>query len=125
MALSTAQKARIRYYLGYSDVSQGGSPNRLELAMQDITSDAQTIVVEILAAIATVETQLTTAGTRAGIVSVDNGGVVWSSDGLSPLRALANEGRRQVGRLSSMFGVMPHGDVFGSSAPSSGPMGRG
>ena len=33
MALTDTQKAQIRFYLGYSDVSQGGSPNRLEMAM--------------------------------------------------------------------------------------------
>lgn len=127
MALTSTQRAQVRYYLGMSDVSQGGDPNRLETAMTDITAAAEVIVGTILTALATIETSLTsaTSSTRAGIVSVDNGGVVWGADGMSAQRGLYVEGRRQCGRLAVMFGVLVERDVFGSGLSTSGPCGRG
>jgi len=127
MALSSTQRAQIRYYLGLSDISQGGDPNRLETAMTDLTAAGQVIVESVLTSLATIETSLTTVNSaaRAGIKSVDNGGVVWADDGQSASRSLYNEGRRLCNRLAVMFGVRVERDVFGSGAQTSGPCGRG
>lgn len=115
-------------YLGYSDQSRSAA-NRanLEGALVALSSDAVTQVTAILASIATVETSLTTVNSsaRAGIKSVDNGGVVWADDGRSASRAVTDEGRRFVRRLSVILGVPVASDVFGSSVPTSGPCPRG
>lgn len=126
MALTTTQRAQIRYYLGYSDVSQGGAPNRLERAMTDITSGAETIVASILTQLAAVDASLTTvtSSSRAGIIEVDNGGVKWASNGMSAAGALNQQGRMLCGRLSSMFGVTLASDVYGGGVPQTGFAGR-
>lgn len=127
MALTTDQRARVRYYLGYSDVSQGGAPNRLEMAMTALTSGAETIVVDLLSQLATVDASLTTvsAATRAGIIEVDNGGVKWASNGMSASSAVSRQGRMLCGRLASMFGVTLGADVYGGGAsPSFGLVSR-
>lgn len=115
MAFTTDQRARIRYYLGYSDVSQGGAPNRLERAMTNITSGAETIVTELLTQLATVDSALSTvnSSSRAGIIEVDNGGVKWASNGMSASAALNKQGRMLCARLSSTFGVSLAVDVYG------------
>lgn len=128
MPLTDTQKATVRMYLGYSDQSRSAA-NRanLEGALVALSSDAVTQVTAILASIATVETSLTTVNSsaRAGIKSVDNGGVVWADDGRSASRAVTDEGRRFVRRLSVILGVPVASDVFGSSVPTSGPCPRG
>lgn len=127
MALSTTQRAQIRYYLGMSDVSRGGDPNRLETAMTDLSAAGQTLVESVLTSLATIETSLgtVTAAGRAGLKSVDNGGVVWADDGQSATRTLYTEGRRLCHRLAVMFGVTVERDVFGVSTRTAGPAGRG
>lgn len=126
MAFTTTQRAQIRYYLGYSDVSQGGAPNRLERAMTNITSGAETIVASILTQLATVDASLTTvtSSSRAGIIEVDNGGVKWASNGMSAAGSLNQQGRMLCGRLSSMFGVALAADVYGGGVANTGFVGR-
>lgn len=126
MALTTTQRAQIRFYLGYSDVSQGASPNRLEGAMDSITSEAETIVTAILSQLVSVDAQFTssTALSSAGLKQVDNGGVEWFGAS-SAQSSLSATGRRLVARLSAMFGVTIAADVYGSSVATSGPMGLG
>lgn len=126
MAFTTTQRAQIRYYLGYSDVSQGGAPNRLERAMTNITSGAETIVASILTQLATVDASLTTvtSSSRAGIIEVDNGGVKWASNGMSASGALNQQGRMLCARLSSMFGVALAADVYGGGVANTGFVGR-
>lgn len=127
MALTSTQRAQTRYYLGYSDVSQGGAPNQLERAMSDITSGAETILTGLLTSLATVDSNLVTAqgSTRAGIIEVDNGGVKWSADGMSSVRSISAAGRMYVTRLAAILGVPVYRDVFGAQTRNSGPAGRG
>ena len=127
MALTSTQRAQVRFYLGYSDVSQGGAPNALETAMTDITAPAEVLVTTILANLATADAALLTveSSARAGIVSVDNGGVVWANNGASASMVTERAGRRMVGRLASLIGVPVGRDVFGSSLATSGPCGLG
>ena len=127
MAFTSTERAQIRFWLGYSDVSQGGGPNRLETAMTDITASAETLVRNTLTALTALDTELSTVATssRAGIIEVDNGGVKWESGSSAP-SALASRGRTLVARLSSMFGVLVAADVFGAPAGlSGGPTRRG
>ena len=126
MAFTTTQRAQIRYYLGYSDVSQGGAPNRLERAMTNITSGAETIVAGLLTQLAAVDADLVTVNgaSRAGITGVDNGGVTWSASGSSARESVRSQGRMLVSRLSSTFGVEIASDVYGG-VPMAGFVGRG
>lgn len=126
MAFTTDQRARIRYYLGYSDVSQGGAPNRLERAMTDITSGAETIVTGLLTSLAAVDADLTTVNgaNRAGITGVDNGGVTWSASGTSASMSVRSQGRMLVQRLAATFGVRVATDIYGGGV-TSGYVARG
>ena len=127
MALTSTQRAQIRYYLGYSDVSQGGAPNRLESAMTDITAGAETIVTGLLVSLATIDADIITVNgsARAGLKSVDNGGVVWADDGMSAVRAINSSGRMFVHRIARTLGVSVCADVFGADIATGGPCGRG
>jgi hypothetical protein len=128
MALTSTQKAQVRLYLGFSDQSRStGGHQALEGAMLALSAEAETQVGTILTALATVDSNLTTAqsATRAGIIEVDNGGVKWSSDGMSAVNAIERAGRMYVARLAAILGVQPVRDVYGSSIPASGPCGRG
>lgn len=127
MALTSAQRAAVRMYLGYSDVSQGSAPNQLERSMTSLTADAETQVGVILTALAAVDTDLGSveSAARAGIKSVGNGEVVWADTGRSATVSIENRGRRYVGRLSTILGVPVARDVYGSGIPTSGPCGRG
>lgn len=124
MVLTSVQRASVRYYLGYSDISQGGAPNNLERAMDALTAEAETIVVDLLSKLATLDTSLSSAWARAGIIEVDNGGVKWES-GSASLLAFYGEGRRLVARLASMFGVTIGVDVYGYGVSLTGPCGLG
>ena len=127
MAFTTLQRAQIRYYLGYSDVSQGGAPNRLERSMTDMTADAQTIVTGLLTQLLALDSTFTSSSVTAaaGLKSVDNGGVEWFGP-TSVQVSLSATGRRLVIRLSTMFGVAIATDIYASSAgPVSGQCGIG
>lgn len=128
MALTDSQKAAIRLYLGYSDHSRSSGGHRpLEGALLALSAEAETQVGVILTALAAIDTDLGTveSAARAGIKSVDNGGVVWADTGRSATVSIENRGRRYVGRLSTILGVPVARDVYGSGIPTSGPCGRG
>lgn len=127
MALTSAQKASIRLYLGFSDMSRSTPSHwRLESAMTALSADGETIVTGLLTSLAVVETDLDTVqgASRAGIVSVDNGGVVWASSGSSAQSSVTARGRRLVHRLALTLGVEPFADVFGAG-PTSGAVALG
>lgn len=127
MALTADQRAKVRYYVGMSDVSQGGDPNRLERAMDGISASGETLVTALLVQLAAVDTAMTSATTisAAGLKSVDNGGVVWQDGAAAIDDALARKGRMLVARLAAFFGIRIEADVFGSAVPMCGPMGLG
>ena len=128
MALTSAQKASIRLYLGYSDMSrQSAGHVNLDGAMVGLSSDAETIVGTLLTSLATVDTSLGTveSSDRAGIKSVDNGGVVWADSGQSASINIERRGRRLVARLASVLGVPVLSDMFAPATRTSGPAGRG
>ena len=127
MALTDTQKSQIRLYLGYSDQSRNTPVHwPLENAMLALSSTAETIVTGILTQLATVDADLTTVSgsSRAGLKSVDNGGVVWQDSVVAPQSAVSAQGRRLVQRLARTLGVGVVQDMFGSG-PTSGLMGLG
>ena len=128
MALTDTQKASVRYYLGYSDGSrQVGGSYALEGALLALSSAAETRVIADLAALATIDADIITVNgsARAGLKSVDNGGVVWADDGMSAVRAINSSGRMFVHRIARTLGVSVCADVFGADIATGGPCGRG
>lgn len=125
MALTETQKAQIRTYLGYSDMSRQGFQD-LEGVMLNLSAAAETIVGSLLTSLTTIDTSLAdvSSANRAGIIEVDNGGVKWA-DGSSAGVAVAKQGRILVRRLSTILGIAPASDAFGSAVGGSGMVGRG
>lgn len=125
MALTDAQRAQVRLWLGYSDMG-GASPSNLDGAMDALSAEAEVLVEDLLDRLDTLDTAMSDVATanRAGIVEVDNGAVKWAS-GTAASTSLAQQGRRLVGRLASILGVQVAADAFGSGVPTSGPCGRG
>ena len=125
MALTTAQKASIRMYLGYSDMSRQGFQD-LEGVMNNLSADAETLIGGFLTSLATLETGMDSVSSaeRAGIIEVDNGGVKWES-GSAAATGIASRGRQLVRRISVTLGIKVIADVFGSGAGQSGVVGRG
>jgi len=127
VALTTTQKAQIRLYLGFSDMSRSTPTHwQLESMMVALSSEAETIVGALLTSLATIDTAFTTTASlsSAGLKSVDNGGVEWFGP-TSAQASLSAQGRRLVNRLALTMGVEPYADVFGSGAPASGACGLG
>lgn len=127
MALTTTQKAQIRLYLGFSDMSRSTPTHwRLESMMLALSSEAEAAVGALLTSLATIDTAFTTTAalSSAGLKSVDNGGVEWFS-ATSSQQSLATNGRRLVNRLALTMGVEPYADVFGSGRTTSGACGIG
>lgn len=121
MALSSAQKASVRLYLGYSDGSRGGGGSDLEGAMDGLSSDAETLVTTRLTSIASIETKLSSSWDRQKVVKAEE--VTLAGEG--ELRALRSEGRRLVAQLAAILGVPVLIDVFSGAGAASGPTGRG
>lgn len=129
MALTDAQKAKVRLYLGFSDISRQTPTHwRLESILAgSLSAEGEAVIVDLLSQLATVDTDLASVqgASRAGIVSVDNGGVVWSSNGMSAATSVANRGRMLVRRLARTIGVEPFADMFGGGPSTSLSMGLG
>lgn len=131
MALTLTQKAQVRLYLGFSDMSRTTPSHwRLESMLSgSLSSEGETVVIDLLTKLATIDASYTTGSSSAlavaGLKSVDNGAVVWQDGAMSVQNALAAQGRRLVTRLALTLGVEAFADVFGSGGSSMGVVGRG
>lgn len=120
MALTAAQTAKVRMYLGYARAMGGGDP--LQRALPGLPTETVDLVVEILEKLETVETQIGQAAAGQYISRVED--ITFS--GNSGLASLRGEGRRYCNRLASVIGVPVMNDVFAAqSVASSGPLLRG
>lgn len=130
MALTDAQKAQVRLYLGFSDMSRTTPTHwRLESMMgASLSAEGEAVVVALLASLSAVDATYTTGSSSAlataGLKSVDNGAVVWQDGAMGVQTSLAAQGRRFVNRLARTLGVEPFADVFGTGAAVSGFVGR-
>lgn len=119
MALTATQKAQCRLYLGFSDMSRSTPTHwRLESMLAGaLSTEGEAVVVDLLTQLASVDTDIATVqgANRAGIVSVDNGGVVWAASGTSAAASVAARGRMLVNRLALTLGVEPFADIYGAS----------
>jgi hypothetical protein len=120
MALTAAQKAKIRRYLGYPDVNRG---LRLELegAMTALSSDGETEVVDLLSKLATIETTLVEAQGRQKVIKAEE--VTLAGD--AELRALWREGNRYAATLAAILGVDVLRNPYGGASSDSGVARRG
>lgn len=101
MALDASQKAKIRRYLGYPD-SQELENWALEGALTNLSAEGEIEVEEILAAIASINTDLSSSQARQGIVRVED--VEWSRNGGAAAGLLA-ERARLAREIASILGV--------------------
>lgn len=107
MALTSAQRAQVRRYLGYSDISAGGT-SPLETAMDVLSTDGETIVGDILTEISTLRAQMLTNMGRMGLVRAEE--VTFDNVNATPM--LRAEGSRLVSELAGVFGVDVRRDPF-------------
>ena len=113
MALSDAQKAKVRRYLGYPDVNRRLFHD-VEGALTAISSEGQTEVEDLLAKIATVETTLVAAQGRQKVVKAEDVTLA----GRGEIRALWSEGNRYAHTLAFILDVQLRRQPFGGGATS-------
>ncbi len=99
MALDNSQKAKIRRYLGYPDVSQLRY-DRLEDAMSGLSAEGEVEVEAILASLAALDTQRTTNLTYLNLKRAEE---VEFYEGGSAL--LMQERTRLIDELAGILGV--------------------
>lgn len=109
MALDNSQKAKIRRYLGYPDVSQLRY-DRLEDAMSGLSAEGEVEVEAILTSIATLDAQRTSNIAYANIQRAEE---VWFYEGGSAL--LMQERARLIGELAGILGVPLNSSASASS----------
>lgn len=118
MALSAANRADIRYFLGWP-ARWFQSDSRLEQAMNALDSltaqdsgATETLVLACVTSAKAIDTALVTAWGRIKALKVGS----IDLPGAMEVETLRREGRRFVGRLAAILGVHPVADVFGSGA---------
>jgi len=118
MALTDAQKAKIRSYLGYSAVygpsdTYRHNRNDLDQAMAVIDAEAELLVEADLALIDTLWGQFTSSSgivAKAGLKRVDD--IEFYQGG--QVKDFRSVGGALVDKLAAYFGVPKAGDIFGS-----------
>jgi len=108
MALSDAQRADVRLYLGWP-ARFLQTDSALELAMRalETTPESEALVTSLLASLADVDVKLEAAHARLKAAKV--GSIELNGAELVQLRG---EGRRFAGRLAALLGVEIRVDVF-------------
>ena len=111
MALTDTQKAKIRRYLGYPDVNREAHHD-LEGAMDALSAEGETIALDILSKLDSMETTSTTTWSRAGIERVED---VWFSPS-DTVGMLGAERSRLVNDLANLLDVSPMNGAGGCSS---------
>ena len=120
MALSSADKTKIRRFLGYADVTQGYY-STLEGVMNSISADGETAIGVILTDLDTIETTLRSSWSRQKVTKAEE--VTLAGPG--EIRALRSEGDRLVENLGSVLGVSPARAYFSNTGARGGVARRG
>lgn len=120
MALSDANKAKIRRYLGYPDVSRSSFPD-VEGAMSLLSTEGEAEVTTVLGSLATIDSTLTSSWSRQKVIKAEEVTLA----GADEILALRAEGSRLVGMLASLLGVRVRANAFSSGGNRSGIMPRG
>lgn len=113
MALTDANKAKIRRYLGYPDVNRL-TYYELEGALGAISSDGETIATGLLTSLDALHTALQDSWSRQKVVRAEEVTLA----GPDEIRALRAEGRRLSAELAALFDVPVLVDVWGSGGGS-------
>lgn len=108
MALTDAQKAQVRRYLGFPDVGRE-SDGLLEGAMDALSVEGEALVVVILTALADIQTKLSAAQTRMQIVQIED--VKFA--GGDEVKGLWAEGNRLAADLAVTLGITARRRPFG------------
>lgn len=114
MALSPAQKALCRQYLGWS-FGFNDRDSHLEQSFNGLETkpDEEALVVAVLASVADIDAKIVTAHKRLKAAKVGDIGLNYDE-----VRQLRDEGNRFVGRMARMLGVeVREGGGFSSSLP--------
>jgi len=114
MALTNAEKYRVRKYLGYPQVAKQANP-RLESAFDVVGADADAVadIQDILLKITAVESQLSDALDTAGLKRAEE--IEWYQDksGSAVVKSLNGQGNKFCSQLSIIFGVPIQSKIFG------------
>jgi len=119
VALTDAQKAQVRQYLGWERGYDRNS--KLEDKLLNLSSDEETLVTAVLTKLSALDTAIDAlVSTSAGrVVQVDE--VRFSER--DPLEQHQEHGRRLVARLVALLGVDINRDFFGDGgAPIAAPI---
>lgn len=104
MALTDAQKAKCRRYLGYPDVNRTAY-SELEGAFASLSAAGEVEVADILTQIAAID------ASRSGLTGTDRAGISRVEDvhfdGSSGLADLQGERKRLIAELGAMLDVTP------------------
>lgn len=116
MALTAANKADIRYFLGWS-ARFHQSDSRLEQAMSalDTELEAQALVLADIVKAKDIDTRLTDAYLRLKAIKLGSIDLPVRNE----IDLLRSEGRRFVGRIAATLGVEVRHDVFAGRGPKS------
>lgn len=114
MAFTSAQKAKIRFYLGYPQVYLFANP-RLESALDVIGAnvDQSALVVALLAKLDAQNEEFIDAAGAAGLRTLDKDDVGFF-DGNSVILGNASVGRTLCNQLSITCGVPIANDIYGT-----------
>ncbi len=110
MALTDAQKAKVRRYLGFPDVNRLSS-YALEGALDALSAEGETEVIACLDSIAILDADLTSSWSRQ---MVDKAEEV-TLRGFEEVQALRSEACRLVDTLAAILDVTPLRNVFGTA----------
>jgi len=112
VALTEAQKARVRAYLGWERGFELNS--KLESKLLALTAEEEALVIGVLNALAEVDAAIDAlvVERRAGVVAVDE---IRFSDA-DPFEMYRAQGRRYVARLSAILGVDSNRDYYGDGS---------
>jgi hypothetical protein len=100
VALTATQKANVRRFLGYADVSQGRYSD-LEGLLVSLSAEAETQIIAILTDLATIETSLRASWGRQSVTRVEDVHLA----GPGEIGALRSEGNRLAKHLSTIIGA--------------------
>jgi hypothetical protein len=114
MALSAAERASVRYYLGWpSRFYQTDSALEQAMAAVDNDPDAVALVQAQLTRCADVDTKLEGADTRQKLTRAED--ITFA--GPVEIAMLRQQGRQAVGRLAAVLGVAVRHDIYSPSGP--------
>lgn len=112
MALTDAQKAQIRTFLGYPNLYRYKN-TRLEGAFSALDAAAESILIAEIAAVQTEDARLTEFMDRAGVKKVDEIEFFASSkDASDSIDRCRMKGRVHINRISVLLGVPINTDYF-------------